>query len=301
MTLNLKNIVDLTTPQYLLISILSPIAAYMITNATAPDYTIIPIIISLSLAVLWFNTNNMIFDFELDKLSKPLRPLPMKKVSISEANYLSTFFILCSGIIAILTNTYFFALIVLFFIIGYIYNSNLIHTKKFFWGSSFTGAILYGLIPFLSIIIISDAEIPLVFLIFFTFLFLVISNSKDFEDFEDEKKFRIKSLQSIFGIETSKKIIIYSIALAIIIMLFASLGGIIDIKFLPATFISGLVFVLSARLFSKEVDKIKYKQTIMKTFIKPELKDIVTQSNAVTDIVLCVLTIEIIYGLIAII
>jgi len=41
MTLNLKNIVDLTTPQYLLISILSPIAAYMITNATAPDYTII--------------------------------------------------------------------------------------------------------------------------------------------------------------------------------------------------------------------------------------------------------------------
>ena len=50
MSIQLKELIDLTVPQNILISVISPIAAFLILNSKFPNLEIIPIISSLSLS-----------------------------------------------------------------------------------------------------------------------------------------------------------------------------------------------------------------------------------------------------------
>jgi 4-hydroxybenzoate polyprenyltransferase len=295
----LQTLIELATPQYLIITLISPIAAYLITVGTFPTIAIAPILILLSLAAIWFNTSNMVFDAELDKMSKPLRPIPSGKISVNEVNVFSNTILLIFLISSLIFSVTFFILAVLFVIIGFLYSHPSVNLKKYFWGSSVTGTILYGLIPFLSIhsIVFADVNIP--FLIFFSILILIISNSKDFEDFTAEIDFGINSIQTKFGLFNSAKAIIILLIISVASMAILAIYNIIPEKFIAASAISIIIVTLVSKPFWQEIKSLHFKDVIANKMNKPELKTIITQSQAVTIMVSATILIEIIYGLVA--
>ncbi len=301
MKFDLQTLIDLSTPQYLLVSIISPITAYMVMARQLPTIEIIPIIISLSLAVIWFNIMNMIFDAELDKLSKPNRPIPAGKVTRKEAAFIATISMALSLIICIFTNLLFFALLIVFFLVGHFYNSPRINFKKHLLASSTTGIILYGAIPFLMAYSIYNQELPIIFLVFFSILSFIIANSKDFEDYEEEKKLKISSFPIKFGIEKTAKLLILSLIVLLAILTTMSAFGIIESRYLIAGFLSILISLMLSTPFWNEAKKIRYKQIIISELKRDELKTIITQSDAVTIFMISGVIIQIIYGFASII
>jgi len=210
MGLNIRSFVHLTTPQYLIIGIIPPISAYLLINRFFPGFEIIPIIISIIFAILGFNIFNQLTDIEIDKVDKPLRPLISKEVSINEARFLSITFYAASLFLALYINLTFFILMIIFALLTLLYCNKLTYFKKYSWGSSFVGIGIYGIIPFLAAASISTKSFNPIFLIFFSLLFMIISNTKDFEDMPGEKKFGINSLPLILGPEKASELIVLS-------------------------------------------------------------------------------------------
>jgi len=302
MVLNLKNFIELTIPHYLIIVLISPLAAFLVINQQFPNnINILMIIGSLSLAVLGFNTLNMVFDLNIDKIDKPKRPLPNGQVTLEEAKYLAIVLLALSLVSTFLVNNFFTLLIIGFIIVAYFYSAPQLYIKKYWWGSTFTGMVLYGIIPFLSAASISSNEIPIIFLIFFVALFSIISNIKDFEDTVGEEKNKIKSLPLILGTKNTTILI-----LATPILLTISMGGlatlnIIPQKFLYAAIISTLFLISSTNIIWKEIRKITYQNIIFKELKSDRTKEIITQSNAVTLTVIITLMVQITFALVSII
>lgn len=296
MSLNLKALAHLTTPQYLLISLISPFATYLIINTKFPGLEITPIVVSLSLAVLGFNAYNQISDIEIDKIDKPLRPLVSKEISLKQAFTLTIFFYLSSLILALLTNILFFTLMLLFTFTTYAYCNKRTYLKKKFWSSSFVGLVIYGAIPYLSAYSISENELKPVFLIFFSLLFFVISNTKDFEDMPGEKKFGIKSLPLVIGSDLAGTLIVVSEAIVLLSMTTLAYFGVIHQNFLYAGSLSLIMLVVIAHLFLKEIKKIKYINIAFGATNNKDIRRFITQSDAPTLSIVFVLIVELIYA-----
>lgn len=299
MTINFRNIIHLTTPQYLIIAIISPIASFILINSSFPGFDIMPLIISLMLGILGFNTFNQISDIEMDKIDKPLRPLISKKVSINEAIGLSLFFYLSSIILAFLTNNIFFFLMLIFTVITYGYCSKTIYLKKYFWGSSFVGTIIYGAIPFIASASISQNSFNLIFLIFFSLLFTVISNTKDFEDISGEKRFGINSIPLLMGNRKAAILIVTLEFILIFVMAVFSYINYINFQFIYASILSSLILIIISDLFLKDIKRINYKNIAFLKTNNIEIKNVITQSDAPTISIIFVLLVELIFGLTA--
>lgn len=299
MVLNIKNIIDLTVPHFLLIVFFAPISSFMIIYNELPGVEIIPIIISLSFSVLGFNTFNMIYDFKLDKIEKPLRPLPSGRVSILEARFLAILFYSFSFLLAFLVNIYFVLLIILFILTSFSYSFPKVNLKKYFWGSSIVGTILYGIIPFLSVYSLGLVSIPWFFMFLFSAFFFIVSNTKDFEDVDGEKKYGINSFPLKFGWENSKNLIMYSLGGLIIMTSFFSLIEFIDFSYIYASGISFVIFLVMVKIFTANLRKLQYKHIIFKELKDSKVKDIIFQSDAVTINVSMVLLIELVYGFVS--
>ena len=300
MTINLQNLIHLTTPQYLLISLISPFSAYLLINMAIPDFRIIPIIFSLGLGILGFNTFNQISDIEVDKIDKPLRPIVSKKISVKEAVLLTWIFFSSSLLISIFVNLSFFGLMLLYTLSALAYCNKSIYLKKYFWASSFIGTITYGLVPFLAATTISPESFNIIFLLFFASLAAIISNTKDFEDTAGEKKFGIKSLPIMIGFEKSAYLIVISEGIILITIGLLAIQNYIEFKFVYATLISLVLFLVMSYIFIREITLIKHKDIIFLETNNYEIKKIITQSHASTTSMVFGLAIQLIFAITAI-
>lgn len=298
MTLGLNQIIELTVPQYLLISILSPIASYMIVYQHLPDFSLIPIIIVLSFAVLGFNVSNMIYDSDLDAINKPKRPIPSGKSTKQEARMLSIACYTISMITAIATrNAWIILLTIAFIALSIIYSAPPLRLRNYWWGSSFTGAILYGTVPFLSVEALNGSvfDHP-IFLAFFIALFIIISNTKDFEDSAGEKKMNISSIATIFGEQTGAYLLIISNIVLLVAIGVLSANKIISTKYLVATGISFFILILVSISFIKDIKEIKARNYIVEKIKDTNEFNETLQSDAVTISVLYAIIVELIFG-----
>jgi len=287
MTIDLTKFIELTVPQNLLIIFISPIAAYVVINQMLPGLEIIPIMLSLSFAVLGFNSLNMVFALELDNIDKPKRPLPSGRVTVDEAIKLSVFLFLTSFIISFFTNLEFVLLLIAFFVVSYIYSSPIIHIKKYIWGSSFTGTFQYALIPVLSAATISPKELPVVFFVYVISTYLVISNVKDIEDVDGEKENKISSFPILFGVNNTLALVLIGpivLNVCIAILIFAN---IIEKKYFYLVMASIISYSAFALLIWRE-----HKKTYGN-------KNITTQSNVVTLTTIATLFSQIVYAIVA--
>jgi geranylgeranylglycerol-phosphate geranylgeranyltransferase len=288
MELSLKSMIELTTPQYLLISIAAPLSAFMIINKSLPGTEIFYIIISLSLAVLGFNTSNAVYDLKIDKIDKPKRPIPSKKISVKEAKAIAFFFLFLSLLTSLFVNISFFILILIFIAVSYSYSKFCL--KKYIWGSPLVGAVLYGSIPFLAALSISPAGMPVSLFFLFTAMFAVISSTKDFEDMESQKKFRLRTLPIIFGVNKAKNLINYTIMLLISMAMIFPLWDFIGNKFFIPASLSFIMYFLYSKIFDSELEKLENRK-----------EKIVTQSSIPTLSIIFVILVQFIFGVFSVI
>ncbi len=285
--MNLRTFTDLTIPHYLIITVFSTFSAALIINNGIP-LEVLPLtiaVISLSFALLGFNTLNMIHDSELDKINKPDRPIPSGKVSVKEAKYLSLSMFTCSIISAFFTEIMFLLPLCFFIVISTLYTIPQIHLKKFALSSPLIGATLYGVTPFISAwSVYGHQQFPWVFFVFFSGLIFSIGATKDIEDIKGEKEHRISSIPIKVGVKKTLYLVLSCIFLLLLSMLALSFKGVINPKFLYSTLISFLLFFFLVKTFLKELRRQKEE-------------NVVTQSKTVTISMLTIVLMQLIYGL----
>lgn len=284
--INTRNFIDLTIPQYLLIALVSPLSAFMIINQNMPDLNFIYLILSLSFAILGFNTMNSVFDAEIDKVDRPLRPIPSNRISVKEARLLAALLLFISIAISLLVNPFFFTLVATFVMVSYLYSA--LCLKKYIWGSILTGSVLYGVIPFLSAYSVSNTNFSGFFLFLFTALFAIISSTKDFEDLQGQRKFKLRSLPLIFGSKKTRSIICWSLLALIYLTIASSIFEVISTKFLLPASVWLLGYLIYRHFLISEIEKLQFTK-----------KKIVTQSNIPTVSIIFVLFVQLMFGILS--
>lgn len=297
----MSHITSLIAPQYLVLVAFLPLSAYMTINGNLPGIEILPIILSLSFAVSGFNLTNMVFDEEVDRLNKPRRPIPSGKVQKTTAHKVGIALYTIGVLFGFITSIELGVLATIFAAVSYAYSAPPLRLRNFVWGSAITGAIIYGAIPFLAAVTIStnSAYTP-IFLAFYVALFIVISNTKDFEDATGEKKAGIKSIATELGEKTGAALIIAGEITLIIAMGLLSVREIIPIKYIYASLFSLLILIPSSVLFWKSVKQIEVKNKIIEKIDNEELKDTIFQAEGVTISILVAVIIPLIYGLVSV-
>jgi len=170
--------------------------------------------------IFGLNALNQVYDLTIDKINKPLRPIPSRRITSRTTKILT----LTSYLIALLISVYslnslVLVLVLIFIVLSILYSIPLIRLKRFFLSTMIVGATLYGAIPFiLAWTLFSDGtNFPWFLFLFFYILLVIISNTKDFEDYEGDKQNKIKTLQVITGVQKAKIIIVISIFLLIFV------------------------------------------------------------------------------------
>src|SRR3989344_4040730 len=283
--LSIKNIIELTVPQYLIITILTPLAAWLMLGHSYPTFGLTLAVVSLSLAMLGFNVMNMIFDVKIDRISKPERPIPSGAVSVKEASLLVFIFYLTSTFVAFRLNVFLFALVLAFIVISFLYTNPVTYLRRYFWAPSMVGAIIYALIPFLIAFTSSEKTMNIIYPLFFASLVFFIAPSKDIEDTKGDKRANIISLPIMIGIRNTMIFIIGGVISVLICMAFLSLMDIIDKKFILPSLISIALFLILNKNYIHHMNN-------------PELHEmIITQSKFVTTNMIAIITIQMLYGL----
>lgn len=278
MTINIHDFFELIAPHYA-ITALTMVSVFLIVEKDYSKVTLLffPICAYL-FALFGFNVLNNIFDARMDRISKPLRPIPSKRVSKKEAKILSMVFFVGSFVIAMFSLTL-LLIIATFVIATVVYSHPKLFFRKHFWATPLFGMIFYGVVPFLIVTSQFSKETPFIFLLFFAGLIVPVSITKDIEDIKAEKKFGINSIPNLIG--TDKTIWLAAIGLCLSLII----GGIVltqenQIFFLP-TIVS---------LFFTIVGSIK----IIRTKIE---SNIITQSKIVSLFMVLVVFIQLLFGI----
>jgi geranylgeranylglycerol-phosphate geranylgeranyltransferase len=283
MALNLKNLINLIVPHFIITITLGIISSALIINKTIINIPplILPII-SLSLAMFGLNTLNHIVDIDLDRINKPARPLVTGEVKIKEAMAIVLTAFILSILTSILINFLSFLLIILFICLAIIYSVPPIQIRKYLFASNFIGAILYGAMPFIMAWSISGEKFPIIFFLFFTGLIFSIVSTKDFEDVKGEQIKKMKSLPIVLGTTNAAILILSMMTCLLTIILILILIKIINGVYLYPTILSFLILGVYSSVLLK---KIKLKEKIM------------TQAPIVTISMFVVAMIQLIYGI----
>lgn len=191
------------------------ICASLIAISTPPytAYNWLHILIgafSCGLLVSATHAINNIYDLEIDKINKPYRALPSKKMSLSEAWSITIFFYILSFILAISINWSFFIIFLVMSSFTILYSCPPFNLKRKGIFANIAIAIPRGLL----IVIAGWSVIKSVFhflpwyIGFISFLFLAGAvTTKDFADIEGDKKNNCITLPVKYGIKKSIKLI----------------------------------------------------------------------------------------------
>lgn len=210
----LKAVFKIIRPLNILITFLSVIVAGIIAQGknSVPQILLL-CAIAESLTFSAGNIINDIFDIETDKLNRPERVLPKGELSKQTALVVYIMFVLLSGFISFYVNAAVFKIIIGTNIILFLYSfvlkrtillSNVIVAavvgSAFILGASAVDNIKAGYIPFLFALLINfGREIV-----------------KDMEDIKGDTAQGMKSFPSVFGLKSSKLVILLSSFLLII-------------------------------------------------------------------------------------
>ncbi len=190
-----------------------PIAAFLLGAFFSGYYGfwVIPALLSIVFIYAAAASINDVYDFRIDRISNPQRPIPSNKIDFTGIYFVGVVLLLSGLICAYFTSSSlekpFFMFLMLFeVVLGIIYSRI---TCKHFITATATLGISHGLVTFVSATylfgnLISDEGIFLSFLIWI--LLFLTYNIKDFKDVEGDKELRT-TLPSLLGVETAKKLV----------------------------------------------------------------------------------------------
>ena len=156
------------------------------------------------------NAINDYFDREIDKINKPLRPIPSGRISPQNAKIYAGILFAVSLFLANAINFYAFSFAAFSMIVSYIYSA---HLKRTSFGHFIVSYLVASPAIFSSMI---TEKIAAPNLILFGLIFLINTGreiAKGIEDFKGDKKFHAKTFEIEYGIPTAGLVgIVFSIA-----------------------------------------------------------------------------------------
>lgn len=205
------------------------------------------------------NIINDIFDYRIDLINRPSRPLPKKELSINFAAVLYLIFNSIGLYLAFLAswNLFFIALLICLILLIYSYSlKNILIVGNFTVAFCTASAFVYGGIA------VNNWEasiIPAVFAFLVNFIREIV---KDVEDQEGDLINNVITFPSKFGIKSTKKLLIFLIIVLILLTFYPFLNSIYKIEYFILVLFSVdllLAYIIKLILyfdFTKEISKI---------------------------------------------
>lgn len=207
MKLNFSDILSLFVPHYICSAFITSFFIFFLSSGEIITSTFSFSIILYSICIIAFNSYNMVFDIDIDKLNKPLRPIPSQKISRKIVLYLSIFLFLLAIFSALLINWQLALLFSAFFVEAIFYSTPPLRLRRFLLFSNFNAAFIFGLIPLLMVKLVTNLSLPLEFSLYILALIFIVATVKDYEDIRGEKLIGIKTIPNFFGVSFSNKLV----------------------------------------------------------------------------------------------
>ncbi|MBY9017541.1 MAG: geranylgeranylglycerol-phosphate geranylgeranyltransferase [Candidatus Lokiarchaeota archaeon] len=250
--MKLKDAIEILRPINCLMGALTVIIGLLNTRTSVSLPLLLSNFILGTLTYIFLAGSGMVindfYDYEIDKINRPQRPIPRGSVSLSQAKmlfftYLSIGLLLSVLNILIFNLNYIIIVIAAFFgFMGWIYAK---------WGkkSGFLGNIIVSISFSIGMIygaLLNSSSIPIyVYYFFLTAFFLLLSREiiKGCEDIEGDKKEGVKTLAIRIGAKKSITFAMISSLLAVIFFTLPLFTNIINPFLFLITMSSGLIIV----------------------------------------------------------
>jgi geranylgeranylglycerol-phosphate geranylgeranyltransferase len=253
--MNLKDSIEILRPINCLMGALTILIGLLNTRAGIPFNTLLTNIILGVLTYFFLAGAGMVindyYDYEIDKINRPQRPIPRGSITLNQAKLLYVIYI-SLGIALSIFNVLIFHLSFFIIIIAVIFGLiGLIYAK---WGkrSGFLGNIIVSVSFSIGMIygaLLNRPYVPIYIISFFlTSFFLLLSREviKGCEDIEGDKKESVKTLAIRIGIKNSTNFAIFFASIAIAFYVFSFFSNLIN-PFLYFIFmILGILIVASS-------------------------------------------------------
>ena len=207
MTEKLTAIIKIVRPINFLITFVSVIVAAVICSPDKfPGLNTFLAAFAASFALAAGNIINDIYDIDIDKINRPLRPLPSEKITIKEAYGLYIFFIAISIAVSFLINELALFIVLVSILILFIYSKYL---KQIPLIGNITVAFLTGLVFIFGGVVIENPAAAIVPAVFAFLINLIREIVKDMEDVEGDTKAGVITFPVKFGFQKSKYVILF--------------------------------------------------------------------------------------------
>jgi 4-hydroxybenzoate polyprenyltransferase len=225
----LKAVVEASRPLIWLLSITSAYCGmFMAVKRVPPLHLLIVVAIGVGPCItVATNLLNAVYDIDVDRLSKPKRPLPTGRMSAASTLKIALLLYLLGLIIAFSLGFWPFLITLIGVIISALYSIPRTKIKAKGGFSNFSLALGYTAICILGgwAIFREIQEMPWLILVFLTIQDAGANVVKDFVDYEADKKFRFDTLPVKLGVEKSIMLISpFFVGIYLLIPLFYFLG-----------------------------------------------------------------------------
>ena len=214
MTEKLITVVKIIRPLNFLITYVSVIVAAIICQPqTTPRLIIFLAAFAASFALASGNILNDIYDIEIDKINRPDRPLPSKKISIIEAYTFYIVLVVISISISIIVSFPAFIVVIVSHLLLFVYSKYL---KQIPLTGNILVSFLTGLVFIFGGVVVGNLIAAIVPATFAFMINLIREIVKDMEDVDGDKKAGVITFPIQFGFQKSK-ILILLITIALIL------------------------------------------------------------------------------------
>lgn len=284
-----NSIIKLVLPEHAVMPMVGIFVGATITAKVIPNIEVLVVPFLAFLFLVWgFNALNGIFDFKIDKINKPKRPLPHGELTHPQVSFIFITFSTIGLALAFSISIEIFILGGVFFILGLMYSAPPIRIKMKFLGINLIGGVLYGVIPLsVGYFLASNSQVnvPLFFFIFISTA--IVSSVKDFDDVIGDEVYNVKSLPAVYGIKKAAKIISASLILAVgVFLVYALLYESLEI--IIATILCLFISITFAIYLIKNTKKVGKFQS----------RDIIYESNTTRVCILIALIMESMFGVV---
>jgi len=202
LTEKLTAIIKIIRPLNFLITFFSVIVAAIICPPDKfPGLNVFLAALAASLVMASGNVINDIYDIGIDKINKPLRPLPSGNITIKEAYALYFIFIVTSIFISALVNEKALAIVLISILLLFIYSKYL---KRISLVGNVTVAFLTGLVFIFGGVVVENPSAAIIPAMFAFLINLIREIVKDMEDVEGDTKAGVVTFPVKFGSRKSK-------------------------------------------------------------------------------------------------
>jgi geranylgeranylglycerol-phosphate geranylgeranyltransferase len=214
LTEKLTSILKITRPVNVIITFVSLlVAAAICLTSKISELNLLLAAISAALAAASGNIINDIYDIEIDKINRPLRPLPSGKITEKEAYTLYFVLLILSISFSLIISYLALIIVIISDLLLLLYAKYL---KRIPLIGNITVAFLTGMVFIFGGVVVENPVAAIVPAVFAFLINLIREIVKDMQDFEGDEKVGVKTFPVKFGFQKSKFIILF-ISLALIL------------------------------------------------------------------------------------